>query len=181
MINQWKIDSSWSLFLDRDGVINKRIWDGYVLDFKDFIFKPNTVESLKFLTHFFSHTIIITNQQCVSKNLISVSELDEIHHQMLREINAKGGEITGIYAATEEKNKTPFRRKPNITMGLEAQKQFPTIDLSKSIMVGDTDSDIQFGKNLGMKTILMKSAEINTIKADLEISNLTELVDFLMK
>jgi D-glycero-D-manno-heptose 1,7-bisphosphate phosphatase len=39
MINQWKIDSSWSLFLDRDGVINERIWDGYVLDFKDFIFK----------------------------------------------------------------------------------------------------------------------------------------------
>jgi phosphoglycolate phosphatase-like HAD superfamily hydrolase len=48
-------------------------------------------------------------------------------------------------------------------------------------MVGDTDSDIQFGKNLGMKTILMKSAEINTVKADLEISNLTELVDFLIK
>ena len=179
MINQWKIDSSWSLFLDRDGVINERIWDGYVLDFKDFIFKPNTVESLKFLTHFFSHTIIITNQQCVSKNLISISELDEIHLQMLREINAKGGEITGIYAATEEKNKTPFRRKPNIKMGLEAQNQFSNIDFSKSIMVGDTDSDLEFGKNLGMKTILLKSEEKNTIQADFEIRNLTELNDLI--
>jgi D-glycero-D-manno-heptose 1,7-bisphosphate phosphatase len=181
MIDQWRIDSTWSLFLDRDGVINERNWDGYILDFKDFVFKPNVVESLKFLTHFFSHTIIITNQQCVSKNLISVSELDEIHHQMLHEINANGGEITGIYAATEEKDKTPFRRKPNKTMGIEAQNQFPAIDFTKSIMVGDTDSDIQFGKNLGMKTILLKSAEINSIKADLEISSLTELVDYLMK
>jgi histidinol-phosphate phosphatase family protein len=181
MIDQWRIDSTWSLFLDRDGVINERNWDGYILDFKDFIFKPNVVESLKFLTHFFSHTIIITNQQCVSKNLISVSELEEIHHRMLREINSNGGEITAIYAATEEKNKNPFRRKPNKTMGIEAQNQFPAIDFTKSIMVGDTDSDIQFGKNLGMKTILLKSAEINSIKADLEISNLTELVDYLMK
>ena len=181
MIDQWKIDSSWSLFLDRDGVINERIWDGYVLNYEQFVFKAHSLEALKFLTHYFSHTIIVTNQQCVSKNLITVKELDEIHDQMLTEITQFGGKINSIFAATEHKGKTPFRRKPNNIMGLEAQEMFPRIDFTKTIMVGDTDSDIEFGKNLGMKTILMKSAEINSIKADLEISNLTELIDYLMK
>ena len=64
-------------------------------------------------------------------------------------------------------------------MGLEAQNQFSNIDFSKSIMVGDTDSDIEFGKNLGMKTILLKSEEKNTIQADFEIRNLTELNDLI--
>ncbi len=179
MIQEWNIDPTWSLFLDRDGVINERIWNGYVLNYEQFVFKAHSLEALKFLTRYFSHTIIVTNQQCVSKNLITIKELEEIHNQMLHEINANGGEITRIYAATEEKNKTPFRRKPNIKMGLEAQNQFSNIDFSKSIMVGDTDSDIEFGKNLGMKTILLKSEEKNTIQADFEIRNLTELNDLI--
>jgi histidinol-phosphate phosphatase family protein len=179
MIKEWNIDSSWCLFLDRDGVINERIWNGYVLNYEQFVFKANSLKALKFLTHYFSHTIIVTNQQCVSKNLITIKELDEIHDQMLTEITEHGGKINSIFAATEEKGEIPYRRKPNKKMGIEAQNQFPNIDFTKSIMVGDTDSDIEFGKNLGMKTILIKSDEKNTIQADFNISNLIELIDFI--
>ncbi len=179
MIKEWNIDSSWSLFLDRDGVINERIWNGYVLNYEQFVFKAHSLVALKFLTHYFSYTIIVTNQQCVSKKLITVKELDEIHDQMLTEITQFGGKINSVFAATEHKGKTPFRRKPNNIMGLEAQEMFPRIDFTKTIMIGDTDSDIEFGKNLGMKTILLKSDEKNTIQADFEISNLIELIDFI--
>jgi histidinol-phosphate phosphatase family protein len=179
MIKNWNIDSSWSLFLDRDGVINERIWNGYVLDYEHFVFKAHTLAALKFLTQYFSYTIIVTNQQCVSKKLITSEELEEIHDQMLAEITQFGGKINCVFAATESKGKNPFRRKPNNLMGLEAQEMFPNIDFNKSIMIGDTDTDIEFGKNLGMKTILIKSEEKNTIQADFEISNLIELIDFI--
>ena len=179
MIKEWNIDSSWSLFLDRDGVINERIWNGYVLNYEQFVFKAHSLEALKFLTRYFSHTIIVTNQQCVSKKLITSEQLDKIHDQMLTEITQFGGKINSVFAATESKGKTPFRRKPNNIMGLEAQEMFPNINFNKSIMVGDTDSDIEFGKNLGMKTILLKSEEKNTIQADFEIRNLIELIDFI--
>ena len=60
-------------------------------------------------------------------------------------------------------------------MGIEAKNQFPTIDFKRSIMIGDTNSDMLFGKNLGMKTILYKSAEKITENADFEIDNFNEL------
>jgi len=180
MIQDWNVDSTWSLFLDRDGVINERIWNGYVLNYEQFNFRTNTLEALRKLSSYFSHTVIVTNQQCVSKNLITLTELDTIHNNMLQDIQSAGGKIHSIFAAVEERNSPPFRRKPNDIMGLEAKNQFPAIDFSKSIMVGDTDSDIQFGKNLGMKTILIKSEEKTILKADLEISNLIELSDVII-
>ena len=180
MIQDWNVDSTWSLFLDRDGVINERIWNGYVLNYEQFNFRTNTLEALRKLSCYFSHTVIVTNQQCVSKNLITLTELDTIHNNMLQDIQSAGGKIHSIFAAVEERNSPPFRRKPNDIMGLEAKNQFPAINFSKSIMVGDTDSDIQFGKNLGMKTILIKSEEKTILKADLEISNLIELSDVII-
>jgi histidinol-phosphate phosphatase family protein len=180
MITDWEIDSTWSLFLDRDGVINERIWDGYVLDYKDFSFRTGSLEALTQFSTYFSHIFIVTNQQCVSKKLISKEALDEIHNNMINEIELHSGKITEIYSAIELKNEKPFRRKPNVAMGLEAKFNFPEINFEKSIMVGDTDSDIQFGKNLGMKTVRVISDEKETIKPDLHISNLLELANLLI-
>ncbi|MFT5581380.1 MAG: D-glycero-D-manno-heptose 1,7-bisphosphate phosphatase, partial [Psychromonas sp.] len=58
---------------------------------------------------------------------------------------------------------------------------FKEIDFTKSIMVGDTDSDIVFGQNLGMKTVLVKSNEKTTVTADLIVTNLAELVKTLFE
>jgi histidinol-phosphate phosphatase family protein len=179
MITDWKVDSTWSLFLDRDGVINERIWNGYVLNYKDFSFRTGSLEAIAKFSMVFSHIFIVTNQQCVSKNLISVEELNQIHCKMLTEIELNKGKISQIFSATEFKDQNPFRRKPNSKMGLEAKTNFPNISFEKSIMVGDTDSDIQFGKNLGMKTVRVVSDEKETLKPDLHISNLLELTYLL--
>lgn len=179
MITDWKIDSSWSLFLDRDGVINERIWDGYVLDFKDFSFRAGSLEALAKFSTFFSYIFIVTNQQCVSKKLITKEDLDNIHCNMMSEIELHKGKITEIYSAIELKNEKPFRRKPSVTMGHEAKTNFPKVIFEKSIMVGDTDSDILFGKNLGMKTVRVISEEKESINSDLYISDLLELANLL--
>ena len=98
---------------------------------------------------------------------------------MLAEIELNKGKISEIFSATEFKNETPFRRKPNITMGIEAKTKFKSIDFSKSIMIGDTDSDIEFGKKLGMKTIRVISEEREIITPDLHILNLLDLANLL--
>ncbi|MFM7661591.1 MAG: HAD-IIIA family hydrolase [Bacteroidota bacterium] len=179
MVTKWKIDSSWSLFLDRDGVINERIQNGYVLDYKDFSFTTGSLAAIKKFSSIFSHIFIVTNQQCVSKKLISIDELNEIHRNMLKEIELNNGKITEIFSAVERKNKKPHRRKPNTKMGQEAKEKYPLIDFSKSIMVGDTDSDIEFGRKLGMKTVRVISEDEETLNSDLRISNLLELANLL--
>ena len=68
----WNLDSSWTLFLDRDGVINERNFEGYILDKKSFIFKKGVLEVSASLFSKFKYVIVVTNQQCVGKGLIPV-------------------------------------------------------------------------------------------------------------
>ena len=175
-----EVDATWSLFLDRDGVINKRVFGGYITDFSDFVFLPGVLNALNDVSNFFSHVFIVTNQQGVGKGIMTLEQLELIHQNMLQEIQAKGGRITKVYAATELKNSSINHRKPNSYMGLLAQKEFPFTDLSRSIMIGDTDSDIRFGKNCGMKTILQLSEEKCIEKPDGCINNLIEFRDALL-
>jgi len=70
------------------------------------------------------------------------------------------------------------RRKPLAAMGFEAKALFPEIDFTKSIMVGDTDSDVVFGKALGMKTVLVRSAEVTKEVPDVTVDS---LYDFIQK
>ena len=171
--------SDWTLFLDRDGVINERNFGGYITKYEDIIFRPGSLESIAILRSYFKRIIVVTNQQCVAKGLISESELDMIHEKMCNDIKKAGGYIDEVLVAKELKNQFPFHRKPNSTMALMAKDQFEDIQFEKSMMVGDTDSDIEFGKNLGMKTVLVKSAEKTTLKADIEINDLINLCDYL--
>jgi len=171
----WNIDSSWSLFLDRDGVINERPINDYVLEWEKFHFRTGVLSSFAALSAKFSCVFVVTNQQCVALNKISESDLENIHSQMQKEISKNGGFITKVFAATELKNKFSKMRKPNTMMAQLAKKEFPSVDFKKSIMVGDTDSDIIFGKKLGMKTVLILTSEKTSIKPDISLNSLSEL------
>ena len=171
----WNIDSSWSLFLDRDGVINERPINDYVLEWDMFHFRPGVLSSFAALSAKFSHVFVVTNQQCVALNRISESDLDNINLQMQKEISDNGGFVTKVFAATELKNEFSKMRKPKTMMAQMAKKEFPNVDFKKSIMVGDTDSDIIFGKKLGMKTVLIISSEKTSIKPDISLNSLSDL------
>ncbi len=176
---KWQIDQEWTLFLDRDGVINERVFGDYILDFKDFYFRPGVLEALANFRQIFGRIIVVTNQQCVSLGKLTKAQLDEIHQKMQAEIELNGGGIDAVFVATELKNQAPFHRKPNTAMGEMAKGLFPEIDFNKAIMVGDTDTDIQFGKKLGMKTVLLRTEEKTNEIADLTLDSLIELMNYI--
>lgn len=177
--NDWRPDQSWTLFLDRDGVINERIFGGYVTSPEDFRFIPGVTDSLRLLANVFGKILIVTNQQGVAKKLMSESNLSAVHRYLEDQVQKSGGRIDFIFAATNLKGVEPDRRKPESAMALEAKLMFPEIDFEKSIIVGDTDSDLRFGKKLGMRTVLIRSAENVCEKADLEVESLVEFAKII--
>ncbi len=148
------IDQSWTLFLDRDGVINDERVGEYVLSWDDFHFSKGVLGCFEILSRKFGKIIVVSNQRGVGKNLMTEQELLSIHEKMKAEVAAAGGRIEGIYYCTE-KDDTCFYRKPNPGMALRARQDFPEIDLSKSIMVGNKPSDMRFGRAAGMYTVFV--------------------------
>ena len=175
----WNVDSSWTLFIDRDGVINERNFEGYILNKKDFVFKAGVLESSKSLFSKFNHVVLVTNQQCIGKGLITSNKVKDIHNFMESILFKNGAKIDLILVAPEMRGAKNSTRKPQPYMGLLAQDKISSIDFTKSIMVGDTDSDIEFGKNLEMKTVLIDSAEKCTSKPDVKVRSLFELNNLL--
>ncbi|MBZ0242518.1 MAG: HAD family hydrolase [Bacteroidales bacterium] len=170
----------WSLFLDRDGVINKRPFNDYVKRITDFEFLPGVFEALEILNPIFTRIVVATNQQGVGKGLMTKIVLDEIHQWMQQEIEKHNGRIDAVFYCTDLNTAKENCRKPAITMAEQAQQRFPEIDFEKSIMVGDTESDIQFGKNAGMKTVLIGDEKCYP-KPDLQFDSLLEFALFIHK
>jgi D-glycero-D-manno-heptose 1,7-bisphosphate phosphatase len=151
----FKMAKDWTLFLDRDGVINERIPGDYVKKWDDFHFLPGTLDALGIFNQFFSKIFIVTNQAGIEKELYSHEDLAAIHEQMMEYITFSGGRIDEIYYCPYKADLNPLCRKPNPGMALEAKRDFPDILFHKSLMVGDSTSDIAFGNRMGMKTILI--------------------------
>ena len=154
------IDKTWTLFLDRDGVINQRIIDGYVTRWEEFVFCPGVIEALNLLSNLFGRLIIVTNQQGIGKGIMTDNDLFIIHYRLMEEVNKAGGRIDKIYYSPFlDEQKNPMR-KPDIGMAMLAKKDFPEIAFSKSIMVGDSLSDMGFGKNVDMYTVFISDEEL---------------------
>jgi D-glycero-D-manno-heptose 1,7-bisphosphate phosphatase len=144
-----------AVFLDRDGVINKRIPDAYVTCPEQFEFLPGAKDAIKTLSHQFKYVIIVTNQQGIGRKLMSGKQLDEIHSFLISQVNAHGGRIDKIYHCPHHKSEQCNCRKPKTGMFIEAMNDFPDIDPQMSVMIGDTISDMIFGKSSGLTTILI--------------------------
>ena len=142
-----KIDSSWSLFLDRDGVINEEKHQDYVQNWDEFRFYSGVKEAIKIFSEKFGRIFIVTNQRGVAKGITRIEDLKEMHHNMIKEIESSGGRVDKIYYAIDLEDDSP-NRKPNPGMGIQAKNDFPEIDFSKSVMIGNTLSDMKFGRNL---------------------------------
>ena len=153
-----KIDSSWTLFLDRDGVINKRIVNGYVENVSDFHFLDAVPEAIALCKKSFGRIFVVTNQQGIGKGIMTEEQLTVIHTYLKEQIP----EIDCIYHSPFLACENNIMRKPNTGMALAAKKDFPEIDFQKSIMVGDSPSDIEFGKNSGMFTVFISNTETPT-------------------
>ena len=159
------------MFLDRDGVINRRIPDDYVKGPSGFEFLPGVTEALSIFSEVFRYIVVVTNQQGIGKGLMSLRDLESVHQKMVGEIENCGGRIDKIYYCPDLKDSRSFSRKPAVGMGLKARKDLAGLKFHQSVMAGDTASDMLFGKRLGMTTVLI-SNDVN------EIRKCSEMADF---
>jgi len=173
-----KVDKAWTLFLDRDGVINEEKKGSYVLHRGEFIFYENVPQALQILAEVFGVIVMVTNQKGVGKGLMTLADLEDVHLYMQDGITAAGGRIDKVFFCTDLDDNSP-NRKPNHGMALQAKALYPQINFDKTIMVGNKLSDMQFGRNAGMFTIYIATTNPeHTLPHDLIDARFETLYDF---
>ena len=144
-----------AVFLDRDGVINRNPpnW-GYVCNWSDFTFLPNALEAIRDLTHSGFRIFVATNQAGIGRGIFTEQQLIDIHHKMLNEIEAAGGHIDKIYYCPHHPDAGCECRKPKPGMLLQAAHEHK-VDVSKTLFIGDSITDIQAARNAGALPVLV--------------------------
>jgi D-glycero-D-manno-heptose 1,7-bisphosphate phosphatase len=169
------------IFFDRDGVVNRSPGDGrYILSIKEFHLMPGLLGLLRTIADADIPTIIATSQRCVAKGLMSLDELDSIHGHLQDTLETNGTPFLDIYACTH----LPVdrhRAKPNPDMLLEAAEKHD-LDLSRSMIIGDADRDIQMGLNAKVgRTIRLRGEKAIGVVADHTCGTLEEIDELLQE
>lgn len=168
-------------FLDRDGVINKKRPEGeYVTAWQEFEFLPGVGEAIALLANAGFEVIIISNQRCVAKGLLTSTELQSIHEKMCRELALQGAAITDGYYCPHDLQPACNCRKPAPGMLLQAAEEHG-IDLANSWMIGDSEIDIEAGKAAGCRTARIFNAELATTGADITAGSLLQAVQQILQ
>lgn len=147
-----------ALLLDRDGVINVLRPGDYVKTIDEFVFCDGALEALRLLDPLFRRIVIVSNQRGVGRGLMSEADLEAIHAWMCGRIRDAGGRIDHIYVCTATDDADP-RRKPNTGMIDEVRADFPDIDLRRSFLVGDSDSDLLLAARAGIPAVQITQNE----------------------
>jgi len=148
------IDKSWTLFMDRDGVFNHDKVGSYVFHPDEFVFYDGALDATRIIHEKFGRVIVTTNQRGVGRGLMTLEDLKTVNDKLQRIVKENGGQIDHFYSATAMSNFDPIR-KPNPGMAFLAKHDFPDIDLSKTIMIGNNPSDMQFGRHAGLYTVYL--------------------------
>lgn len=143
------------IFLDRDGVINKKPPRGeYVKKWDEFEFLPGVIDGIKILNKKGYKIYIITNQAGIGRGLMAEYDLKDIHKKMEEEFKKNDAEINGIYYCPHEMNEGCECRKPKPGMFLQAAKEH-NFNLKDSILIGDEERDFLVGKTIKCKNIFI--------------------------
>jgi D-glycero-D-manno-heptose 1,7-bisphosphate phosphatase len=145
-----------AIFIDRDGVINRRRPDDYVLNWSQFVFVPGIREALRQIASLGPPMIVISNQAAVGKGLLDRTDLQEITDQMHRTLVADGTFLAAAYYCTHRPDENCVCRKPKPALLYRAAEDF-NIDLNRSIFVGDSDTDVQAARAAGCAPVLFGS------------------------
>lgn len=145
------------LILDRDGVVNELIPNGYAISIEDIKLNDQFLEVCKDLTSLFRGIFIVTNQACIGKGLATQKQIDDVNDYIDSEISKRGGKITAIYVCPDA-NSESVNRKPNIGMAVQIKQQYPEVEFSETIVVGDSYSDALFAKRIGASFIKINNA-----------------------
>ena len=154
-------------FLDRDGVINRKAPEGqYVTHWEEVEFLPGVAAAIAMLNKAGFRVIVVSNQRCVAKGLVTTEEVEALHKKICRELADQGAVIDAVYfcpheaghgsglESGHESGPACDCRKPAPGMLLTAAKDH-RIDLYASWMIGDSAADVAAGKSAGCRTVLI--------------------------
>jgi D-glycero-D-manno-heptose 1,7-bisphosphate phosphatase len=173
------------IFLDRDGVLNRKVPEGaYVSTWEQFEWLPGAVEAVARMTRAGCTVLVVTNQRGIALGVLTVAQLELIHDKMRAGLERHGARVDGIYYCPHDHGECNCR-KPDIGLFEQAQQQFPQANAQNSVVIGDSLSDIQAGKRLGMRTIFIRGdattrkegAEVAAALADAVAASLLEAVE----
>ena len=148
-----------AIFLDRDGTINKYV--GFLRNIDDFELIDGVSKAIKLINQSGYLTIVVTNQPVIARGEVTWEELHEIHKKLETLLGKDGAYIDGLYICPHHPDKgfegerPEYKfdcdcRKPKPGLLLQAAEDF-NIDLSESYMIGDSERDVESGKNAGCK------------------------------
>ena len=163
-----------AVFLDRDGVINRRPPEGlYINSLAEFEILPGVNEAIAQLNQHGYLVIVATNQRCIARGIVAAEVVTQIHEHMLRESAATGAEIAHIYVCPHDYSDACECRKPKPGMLLQAAQDY-SLDLAQSWMVGDSASDVGAGRAARCRTVLV--GDDDGVGADFMAHDLGEAV-----
>lgn len=177
-----------TVFLDRDGVLNEKMPEGqYVTSWSEFRLLPGVTEAIGRLNRFGVRVVLVSNQRGVALGLYTVADVEAIHAELHDLLKRHGAHLDGYYFCSHDELKCNCR-KPLPGLFQQAVADFPEITAATSVMIGDSLSDIEFGRRLGMLTVLLDGATDDSQRnskeaqelADLRYSSLGEAVSALL-
>jgi D-glycero-D-manno-heptose 1,7-bisphosphate phosphatase len=144
-----------TVFLDRDGVINRKVPDGdYVKCWEEFAFLPGVKDALRLIKRGGYRVIVVTNQRGIARCMMTEHDLHQIHARMLTELAQAGVRIDALYYCPHEAGQC-LCRKPQTGLFWRAKGDFPDIDFGSSFLIGDSLSDMEAGAQLGCRNLLI--------------------------
>ena len=164
-----------AVFLDRDGVINRKAPEGqYVTRWEEMEFLPGVHEAVRLLNQAGFFVVVVSNQRCVAKGLITTAELESMHTRMMREFVAAGATLNAIYYCPHDYDPPCACRKPQPGMLLDAAREHE-IDLTGSWMIGDSGHDVEAGRAARCRTVrLIENDESIVADSDVVASSLLD-------
>jgi D-glycero-D-manno-heptose 1,7-bisphosphate phosphatase len=162
------------VFLDRDGVINRKLPEGqYVTTPAALILAPEAASAIGRLNRSGLKVLVVTNQRGISLGLYTDADLEAIHQKLSALLLVEDAHLDGIYYCPHAKH-TCDCRKPGPGLFFQAFRDFPEANAANSIMVGDSLSDIQAGHNLGMATVFIDGDAATRPAASAEAAKLAD-------
>lgn len=141
------------VFLDRDGVINEPAARGdYIRNWGQFRFFPNAADWIRILNALDYLVIIVTNQRGVALGLVDPRDLEEIHANMVRTLAEAGARIDDVFFCPHDYGVCNCRKPLPGLIHQACQKW--DIDLTRSVLIGDTDLDRDLARNCGLRFVL---------------------------
>ena len=148
-----------TVFIDRDGVINRRLVGDWVKKWEEFDMLPGVPEAIGKLKKAGFRCVLITNQRGIALNLFSFEDLHEIHSKMNEEFEPSGGKIDDIFICPHDRHENSDCRKPKPGLFFQAAEKYSDIKLSETVMFGDKDTDRQAAEAAGCGSFFLVDEE----------------------